>query len=227
MEHHLDRVRAAIVGGVQKGRNRGSGVDGAGRAGRDASAGRAARRDCRLGRADARTSAYNARRMWAGQHHGSREVCGRRTAGGKRENDWQRFGSRKPSTGWRFGQQQSVLPNVAQRSMRVSVMLVHWPKRGDGGCKLGCRGAGDGRAVGKGFKARGLPTASLHPGVFLSSPFCSSQKYACSHIYMYILCTSVHISLYIHTCINTHMHTYIPTYIHAYIHTSIHIYIHT
>ena len=100
-------------------------------------------------------------------------------------------------------------------------------RAGDGGCKLDCREAGDERAVGQGFKTRSLPTVSLYPGVFPSSPFCSSQTYACSHIYMYIPYTSVHIYLYIHTCINTHMHTYIHTYIHAYIHTSMHTYIHT
>ena len=89
----------------------------------------------------------------------------------------------KPSTCWRCGQQGSVLPNVALRSVRVSVMLVHRPQRGGGGCKLSCGGADDGRAVGKGFKTRSLPTTSRHPGVLLSSPFCSSKKYACSHIY--------------------------------------------
>ena len=125
------------------------------------------------------------------------------------------------------GQRRSVLPNVALRSMQVLMMLVHWPKHGGGGCKLDCREAGDGWAVGKGFKTRSLPTVSLHPGVFLPSPFCLPQTYACSHIHMYIPYTSVHIYLYIHTCINTHMHTYIHTYIHAYIHTSLHTYIHT
>ena len=92
-----------------------------------------------------------------------------------------------------------MLPNVALHIVRVLVMLVHQPHHGGGGCKLGCGGAGDGLAVGKGFKTRNLLTASLHPGVFLSSPFCLSPKYACSHIYMYILYTSVHIYLYIHT----------------------------
>ena len=76
----------------------------------------------------------------------------------------------KASTRWICGRRGSVLPNVALRSVRVSVMLVLRPHCEGGGCKLDCGGAGDGRAVGKGFKTCSLPTASLHPGVLLSSP---------------------------------------------------------
>ena len=105
----------------------------------------------------------------------------------------------KPSTRWRCGQRGSVLLYVALHSVRVSVMLVHRPQRGGGGCKLGCGGADDGRAIRKFFKTRSLPTASLHPGVLLSSPFCSPQNYACPHIYMYIhihICTHIYISIH-------------------------------
>ena len=106
----------------------------------------------------------------------------------------------KPSTRWRCGQQGSVLSNVALRSVRVLVMLVHQPQRGGWGCKFCCGGAGNGWPVGKGFKTRSLPTSSLHPGVLPSTPFCSSQKYACSHIYMYIhiyICTHIYVCLFV------------------------------
>ena len=55
------------------------------------------------------------------------------------------------------------------------------PQHGDGGCKLGCGGAGDGRVVGHGFKTRSLPTVSLHPGVLPSSPFLHAYMPACRH----------------------------------------------
>jgi len=116
----------------------------------------------------------------------------------------------KPSTRWRCGQRRSVLPNVALRSMQVLVMLVHWPKHGGRGCKLGCGEAGDGRAVGKGFKTRSLPTVSLHPGVLPSSPFCSSQTYACSHVCVCVrvyVCAHVSMCPCVHRCIHACMRT--------------------
>jgi len=98
---------------------------------------------------------------------------------------------------------------------------------GGGGCKLDC--GDDGRALRKGLKTRSLPTASLHPGVLLSSPFRSSQKYGCPHLHMYkhiYICTHLYIYpynhkytlAYIHTCIHTYIHTYTHVYIHEYIH---------
>ena len=52
-------------------------------------------------------------------------------------------------------------------SARVSTsprLRCGWRQQhGDGGCKLGCGEAGDGRVVGHGFKTRSLPTVSLHP----------------------------------------------------------------
>jgi len=109
-----------------------------------------------------------------------------------------RHGCRVGDSALLRGQRGSVLPNLALLSVRVSVMLVHQLQRGGWGCKLGCGGADDGRALRKGFKTRSLRTVSLHPGVLLSSPFCSSQKYACPHIHMYIhihICTHLYISI--------------------------------
>jgi len=102
-------------------------------------------------------------------------------------------------TRWRCGRRGSVLPNVALRSVRVLV-LVLLRHRGDGGCKLGSWGTGEGRAAGKGVTTGRLPTASLHPGVHLSSPFCLSQKCACSHY--------IHVHTHISIC--THLTIPIP-----------------
>jgi len=60
------------------------------------------------------------------------------------------------STQWRCGRRGSVLPNVALRSVRVSSLLVLLRHRGDGRCKLGFWGAGEGRA------ADGRPSTHLH-----------------------------------------------------------------
>ena len=54
----------------------------------------------------------------------------------------------------RSGRRRSVLPTAALRSVRVSVLLVLQLHCGGGVCKLGCGGAGDGRAVGTGFQTR-------------------------------------------------------------------------
>ena len=124
----------------------------------------------------------------------SREVCGRRTAGGKRENDWQRFGSRKPSTGWRFGQQQSVLPNVAQRSMRVSVMLVLGQSVGTGGASsVAGELATDGQLERASRHAACRPPAyirvSFSPLPFVRPKNMHAHIYTCTyyvHLYTYL-----------------------------------------
>ena len=124
----------------------------------------------------------------------------------------------KPLTCWRCGQRQCVLPNVALHSMQVLVMLVHWPKHGVRGCKLGCGEAGHGRVVGKGFKTRSLPTVSLHPGVLPSSPFCSSQTYACSHVCVCVrvyVCAHVSMCPSVHRCTHASIHTCMRACLHA------------
>jgi len=100
----------------------------------------------------------------------------------------------------------------------VLVMLVHWPKHGGRGCKLGCGEAGDGRAVGKGFKTRSLPTVSLHPGVLPSSPFCSSQTYACSHVCVCVrvyVCAHVSMCPCVHRCTHACIRTCMRACLHA------------
>ena len=72
--------------------SRGSRVNNVVRAGRDSSAGRAARRGCWLDRADAQQSTYNVRHMWAGQHQGSRGVGGRRQEEDKTQDPQQMHG---------------------------------------------------------------------------------------------------------------------------------------
>ena len=55
--------------------------------------------------------------------------------------------SRYASTRWKCGRRGSVLPNVALRSVRVSILLLLLRHRGNGGCKLGFRWTGEGRAA--------------------------------------------------------------------------------
>ena len=105
------------------------------------------------------------------------------------------------------------------------------PQHGDGGCKLGCGEAGDGRVVGHGFKTRSLPTVSLHPGA--SYPFCSSQTYAYSHVCVCVrlyLCAHVSMCPCVHGC--THACTYacMRAFMHPWIHrhmcTDVHAHVH-
>jgi len=51
------------------------------------------------------------------------------------------------STRWRCGRRGSVLSNEALRSVRVSMLLVLRRHCGDGGCKLGFWGTGEGRTA--------------------------------------------------------------------------------
>ena len=130
------------------------------------------------------------------------------------------------------------------------------PQHGDGGCKLGCGGAGDGRVVGHGFKTRSLPTVSLHPGVLPSSPFlhaympaCSINACACARmstcigrsiylcmcartcIYTHVsACICLHIYIFVCLCISMRIHTcicmHVCTYIYMQLPVNIHTYMH-
>jgi len=138
----------------------------------------------------------------------------------------------KPSTRYRCGQRGNVLPNVALRSVRVSVMLVHRPdartlaKAWGRGVQPRLQGSwqrtGGRTRLQDTQPASRIPTSGCLSALsLLFAPNICMLAY--THVHTIYICTY----LYIHPCMNTNMHTYIHTYIHAYIHTSILTYMHT
>jgi len=138
----------------------------------------------------------------------------------------------KLSTRWGCGQRGNVLPTVALRTVRVSVMLVHRPdartlaKAWGRGVQPRLQGSwqrtGGRTRLQDTQPASRIPTSGCLSALsLLFAPNICMLAY--THVHTIYICTY----LYIHPCMNTNMHTYIHTYIHAYIHTSILTYIHT
>ena len=101
----------------------------------------------------------------------------------------------KTSTQRRSGRRRSVLPTAALRTVRVSAFLVLQLQCGGGLDKLGCGGAGDGRAVGKDFKTCSLQTASIQHAYIRVS--CPPLPFVCpKHMHARIYTCTYHIHLY-------------------------------
>ena len=163
--------------------------------------------------------------------------CGNRAGGAQRP-----FGtpSRAPQSGVNAADARRAACSRHQIWTRSGERQKVWfglktePQHGDGGCRLCCREAGNGRVIGHGFKTRSLPTVNLHPGVFPSSPFSLPQPYACSHVSVCVrvyvcahvsMCPCVHRCTHacMRTCMRACVHACVSTYMSACIGTSIYL----
>ena len=122
------------------------------------------------------------------------------------------------STRRRGGWRGSVLPNVALRSVRVSSLLVLLRHHGNGGCKLGFRGTGEGRAADgqrstnlhdirratRRLEIRFAPPPHSIPTLLAFTPNCSPACLAhppeSLHLHKYCLLTITFCSVQAHFC---------------------------
>ena len=142
----------------------------------------------------------------------------------------------KPSTRCRCGQRGSVLPNVALRSVRVSVMLVHRPDAPAlaKACGRGVQARLQGSWQRTGGRTRVQDTqpanrtstsGCLSPLSLLFAPNICMLTY--THVHTIYICTHISLYSYLHKYTHAYLHTYIHTCLHTYIYAYIQTYTHT